>query len=148
VAAFGRLSYGIAVLHDVTRAARGRPRRLALGSFLVVAALCGGCSDKMAQTAAGLTGGDTQRGRETIERHRCGSCHTIAGIRGANGLVGPPLHGVASRAHLAGRLPNTPANLLRWIKNPQAVKPGNVMPDMGIGDRDARDISAYLYTLR
>jgi cytochrome c1 len=49
---------------------------------------------------------------------------------------------------LAGNLPNTPENLVRWIRQPQTIKPGNVMPDLGIGVRDARDIAAYLYTLR
>ena len=127
---------------------RACPRRLSIGALLIVAALAGGCSDKAPPTAARLTGGNPDRGQTAIERYRCGACHTIAGIRGANGVVGPPLNGIASRGTLAGRLPHTPANLLRWIKNPQQVEPGNVMPDMGIGDRDARDISAYLYTLR
>ena len=124
------------------------PKRHAALALLVVAVLLVGCSNEARRTAAGVTGGDADRGREAIERYRCGACHTIGGIRGANGLVGPPLNGIASRSDLAGRLPNTPANLLRWIKNPQQVEPGNVMPDMGIGDRDARNISAYLYTLR
>ena len=130
------------------RQPRGCARRLSIGALLVTAALAGGCSDKAPPTAAGLTGGNPDRGRTAIERYRCGACHTIAGIRGASGVVGPPLNGIASRRNLAGRLPNTPANLLRWIKNPQQVEPGSVMPDMAIGDRDARDISAYLYTLR
>ena len=45
-------------------------------------------------------------------------------------------------------LRNTPANLVRWIREPQAVVPGNAMPDMGVSEADARDIAAYLYTLR
>lgn len=45
-------------------------------------------------------------------------------------------------------MPNTPANLTRWIRDPQGVIPGNVMPDMNIGDIDSKDIAAYLYTLR
>lgn len=45
-------------------------------------------------------------------------------------------------------LRNTPDNLMSWLENPQRVVPGNVMPDMGITAQDARDIAAYLYTLR
>jgi cytochrome c1 len=45
---------------------------------------------------------------------------------------------------LAGRLPNGPENLERWLRGPQAVKPGSAMPDLGVTERDARDIAAYL----
>src|SRR5438093_1229200 len=66
----------------------------------------------------------------------------------ASGRVSPSLAGVASRAVIAGRLANTPDNLIRWIRDPQGVSPGTVMPNMGVGETDARDIAAYLYTLR
>lgn len=49
---------------------------------------------------------------------------------------------------VAGMLRNSPANLIRWIRDPQGVVPGNAMPDMGVTEADARDIAAYLYTLR
>ena len=45
-------------------------------------------------------------------------------------------------------LRNSPANLVRWIRDPQGVVPGNAMPNMGVSDAEARDIAAYLYTLR
>lgn len=122
--------------------------RLGGAAFLLATCLSGACSDAPDQSAAGLGGGDARRGHEVLERFRCGACHTIAGVSGANGLVGPPLAGIATRVSLAGGLPNTPDNLQRWIRNPQAIKPGSVMPNMGIGTRDARDMSAYLYTLR
>jgi cytochrome c1 len=66
----------------------------------------------------------------------------------ANGLVGPPLQHFAGRTIIAGLLPNTPANLVKWIRFPQEVVPGNAMPDGGLDDLQARDIAAYLYTLR
>jgi cytochrome c len=59
--------------------------------------------------------------------------------------VGPPLNGLSNRIYIAGRLPNTPRNLIRWIRYPQQIYPGNVMPDLGISNHDARDIAAYLY---
>jgi len=60
----------------------------------------------------------------------------------------PIARGVASRAGIAGRLANTPENLIRWIDAPQSFSPGSVMPDMGVTEADARDTAAYLYTLK
>ena len=91
--------------------------------------------------------GDPSRGAALISYYGCGSCHTIPGIGGANALVGPPLTHFANRVYVAGVLRNTPDNLVLWIRNPQKVVPGNVMPVLGIDDRDARDITAYLYTI-
>jgi putative membrane protein len=95
-----------------------------------------------------LTDADAGRGKVAIRRYGCGSCHTIPGITGANALVGPPLAQIASRVYIGGVLPNEPDNLIRWIENPPAVDPKTVMPYMGVTPRDARDIAAYLYTLR
>jgi cytochrome c len=95
-----------------------------------------------------LTGGDPDRGVSAIGRYGCASCHTIPGIRGADALVGPPLTRIASRSYLAGQLQNTPSNMVRWIEHPQHVEKGTVMPEMGVTENDARDIAAYLYTLR
>ena len=81
-----------------------------------------------------------------IEAFGCGSCHTIPGVDGADGRVGPNLAGIEDRWSIAGRLPNTPANLVRWIMDPQEVDPGTLMPDLGVPTQQARDIAAYLYS--
>lgn len=52
------------------------------------------------------------------------------------------------RTYVAGRLPNTPANLIDWIRDPQAIDPATAMPTIGLDEQQARDIAAYLYTLR
>ena len=78
----------------------------------------------------------------------CGACHTIPGITGADALVGPPLEKVGRRIFLAGYLRNTPDNMIAWLKNPQTILPGNAMPDMHLTQQQARDIAAYLYTLK
>jgi len=78
----------------------------------------------------------------------CGACHVIPGVTGATGMVGPPLDGWSRRVYIAGNLANTPENLVRWIRYPQAVEPGTAMPDLGVNEADARDIAAYLYSLR
>jgi cytochrome c2 len=101
-----------------------------------------------ARSAAGLTGGASSEGRRTIERYGCGGCHTISGIRGANGLVGPPLNGIGKRLYIGGVITNTPENMARWIQDPKAVDSLTVMPRLGVTLDQARDITAYLYTLK
>jgi cytochrome c2 len=96
--------------------------------------------------AAAVTGGDPARGEAMFIQYGCGSCHGLKHVRKASGAVGPPLDGIAVRAMLAGRLDNTPANLETWIRDPRKVSPGTAMPDLNVGQRDARDISAFLYT--
>jgi cytochrome c1 len=94
------------------------------------------------------TGGSPKRGEHALIAYGCGNCHTIPGVRGARGLVGPPLTDFARRSFIAGRLPNAPDNLIRWILNPQAVDDRTAMPMLNVRPGDARDIAAYLYTLR
>jgi cytochrome c2 len=102
-----------------------------------------------AQEAAHLTGGgNAGRGADAIRRYGCGACHTIPGIAGAKGQVGPPLAGMGGRAYIAGVLTNTPGNMIRWIVDPQAVDSLTAMPLLGVSATEARDIAAYLYTLR
>jgi cytochrome c len=116
--------------------------------LMIIGALAiAGCGDDAA-TARALTHGDPDRGKLAIRRHGCGTCHEIPRVGGATSHVGPSLDGVGSRLYLAGRLANTPDHLMEWIRFPQAVVPGNVMPDMAVTEGDARDIAAYLYTLR
>ncbi|HEX6804164.1 MAG TPA: c-type cytochrome [Terriglobales bacterium] len=92
-------------------------------------------------------GGNAAAGRDAIRKYGCYACHTIDGVAGAHGLVGPPLDGLATREYIAGELPNTAANLMRWIQHPHAVEPHTAMPEMNVSEQDSRDIAAYLYTL-
>lgn len=96
--------------------------------------------------AEAITGGDAGRGRAAFVAKGCGGCHSLGGVPQANGLVGPPLDGIAVRAMLAGRLENKPENLMRWIAEPQSVSPGTAMPDLSLSPRERRDIAAFLYT--
>jgi cytochrome c2 len=93
-------------------------------------------------------GGDPENGKLLLRQFACGSCHEIPGVAAARGKVGPPLEGVASRVYLAGVLPNTPENMAGFIRAPHKVDPRTAMPDLGITEPHARDIVAYLYTLR
>ncbi len=123
-------------------------RLIALCALAAVGTTLAGCNDESASSSAAATGGDAHRGRALIRQDGCGSCHTIPGIEDATGDVGPPLTAVGRRIYLAGLVRNTPDGMVAWLRNPQAIVPGNVMPNMQIDERDARDIAAYLYTLR
>jgi cytochrome c len=99
-------------------------------------------------TAEQITGGHVDAGKVAIKRYGCGACHQIPGISAAEGQVGPSLVAIGTRSEIAGVLVNNPQNLTRWLRHPQDVVSGNGMPDQGITEREARDIAAYLYTIR
>lgn len=130
---------------------RARPRRawiLPLAGLLIAAGVLAQqlSEEKDRRTRAELiTGGNVDRGKHLFVAYGCSGCHSLTGVPGARGLVGPTLDGIGSRAILAGRLENKPENLMRWIANPQAVSPGTAMPYLGITPRDQRDLAAFLY---
>lgn len=126
-------------------------------SLVMLAAGCllGGCGLLIGCTGGQETGGyrprmagDPAAGKALLQSYGCGSCHVIPGIRTARGLVGPPLLYYSRRTMIAGELPNTPDNLVRWIENPPAIEPGTAMPNLGVPDEKAKDMAAYLYTLQ
>ena len=87
------------------------------------------------------------RGRAVFLRGPCVMCHTIRGTP-AGSRVGPDLTHVASRAKIAGVLPNRRGYLAGWILNPQNLKPGTQMPPTPLESRDFHDLLAYLESLR
>ncbi len=92
--------------------------------------------------------GDPERGLQVFEEYGCHTCHAIPGVQRADSYVGPPLDRYAQRAFVGGVAPNIPSNLIRWIQSPQALNPDSAMPSLGVTESDARDMAAYLYTLR
>jgi len=97
--------------------------------------------------ATDLRLGDAETGRRVMQQYLCVTCHAIPGVVGANRHVGPPLGGIANQRYIAGILPNTPANLVRWLRDPSAIDPMSAMPDLDVSEQDARDMAAFLYTL-
>ena len=97
---------------------------------------------------ASAPGGDVENGRLLLRQFGCGSCHEIPGVATARGKVGPPLAGVATRVYIAGVLPNTPESMAAFIRSPQSAHPNTAMPDLGVTEAHARDMAAYLGTLR
>ena len=90
---------------------------------------------------------DPQRGRVALAQYACHACHMIPGVTGSPVHVGRSLDGLAQRKFIAGTLPNTPHNLVRWIRNPKAIDPDSAMPVQGVTEQDALDIASYLLTL-
>jgi cytochrome c2 len=92
--------------------------------------------------------GDPDRGHALVMRYGCLSCHSVPNSAGPQGLVGPSLDKIGRRSYIAGRFPNEEIRMTLWLQNPQRLKPGTVMPNLNVGERDARDMAAYLATLR
>jgi cytochrome c len=91
--------------------------------------------------------GDPARGRQLAVAYGCPACHVMPGLA-PRGLVGPQLDDIGSRSMIAGHFANEPIEMAEWLRHPQRMKPGTAMPDLGVGERDARDIAAFLATLR
>ncbi|HMO74847.1 MAG TPA: c-type cytochrome [Sphingopyxis sp.] len=88
------------------------------------------------------------RGRAAAERLGCGACHAMPGIDWPKGTVGPPLAGFGDRALIAGRFRNDAAVLAGFVRDAPALVPGTAMPPVAMTDDEARDIAAWLQSLR
>jgi cytochrome c oxidase subunit 2 len=89
-----------------------------------------------------------EAGRATFLSFSCVNCHTVSGTA-STGTFGPDLSHLMSRATLgSGVIPNTRENLRAWVKDPQAIKPGNLMPNMQLNSRELDEVVTYLSSLR
>lgn len=126
--------------------------RAALVAIVVATVLAvAACSNEGGATQTGsriVRGASPDAGKQQILRYGCGACHSIPGIKQANGLVAPPLTDFGKRGTIAGHFANTPDNLINWIANPQGMLPGNDMPNLGVTRNEARNIAAYLENLQ
>ena len=92
--------------------------------------------------------GDATKGRDLFLAKPCVGCHTIRGTTAA-GTIGPDLTHVGGRRSLAaGTLNMTPSDVASWVLDPQAIKPGALMPIVGVTPDEARLLAAYLTGLR
>jgi len=119
-------------------------RRLLLCALLLAA-----CNREDKQHLRNMTGGgDPAKGKAAVIRYGCTTCHTVPGVEGPRGMVGPSLDHLASRAFIGGKIQNTPTNLIAWLQDPQSLDPNSAMPNQGITAAEAKDIAAFLYTLK
>ena len=105
-------------------------------------------SDSNTSPASGFDGGDAARGKVALQQYACVSCHVIPGVVGANSPVGPSLAGIGSRKYLAGVIPNSTENMIRFLQSPQQLAPGTAMPNLGVAHEYASDIALFLDALR
>ncbi len=106
------------------------------------------CGASRRDSASRRIGGDPALGQVALQRYGCVDCHTIPGVPKAKGAIGPPLTSIGRRMFIVEKVPNTPENMMRWIQQPRSLAPNTKMPNLGVTDRDSRNIAAYLYTLR
>ena len=86
-------------------------------------------------------------GTRVFETTACINCHAVGGTN-ATGRFGPDLAHLMSRGTIAaGAAQNTKENLRMWIQNPDAIKPGSLMPAMQLTDADLEALVRYLETL-
>ncbi|HEX7113549.1 MAG TPA: hypothetical protein VF193_00305 [Steroidobacter sp.] len=112
---------------------------------LALALMLSGCDQPLSPPE--VQGGDAESGRAALRKYECGVCHVIPGVPGARGRVGPTLHAYSRRAYIAGRFPNEPDALTRWLLDPPALAPDTAMPRLPMTRKTALDIAAYLYSL-
>jgi mono/diheme cytochrome c family protein len=120
--------------------------------LLIAGGVAAGYQIKFTQKARAraieLTAGNPDLGRQLTRRYGCAGCHTIPGVPGSAGQVGPNLSGLAGRVYLGGVVNNTPDNMIQWIVNPREIDERSAMPATGISRTEARHVAAYLYTLQ
>ncbi len=95
--------------------------------------------------------GDVNNGKQLFQAKGCIACHAAPGVPGATGTIGPSLAGIGDpnkRPTLADGQSNTSEHLKRWIQDPQALKPGTMMPNLNLSDKESDDLVALLQSLR
>ena len=121
--------------------------RVSLPASILLLSACGEAPTP-SQAPRKVSGGDVKLGKRLMEQYQCGACHVIPDVAAASGRAGPPLEAFGRRSYFAGGIPNLPDPLARWLVDPPAMKPGTMMPAMGVSPAEARHMAAYLYTLR
>jgi cytochrome c oxidase subunit 2 len=100
------------------------------------------------QQQAAVQDSSVMTGRQIFEHTACINCHTVTGTP-ADGRFGPDLTHLMSRTTIAaGAAENTPENLRLWVKDPDRIKPGSLMPAMKLSDADLDAVVSYMETLR
>jgi cytochrome c oxidase subunit II len=84
-------------------------------------------------------------GEKLFTAKGCVACHSLYAVNAPKGMVGPNLANVGARSHIAaGTLKNTDENLAHWIRDPQGIKKGVLMPNLGVSEADAKTLAAFL----
>lgn len=118
---------------------------MSAAALAVGGADCGG-GDRSGPKYAELADASAERGEAALRRYGCDACHAIPGMPPPRIRAAAPIGEIATQGYIAGVLPSTPRNLVRWIRFPREVKTQTAMPDLGVSEAEAKDIAAYLYS--
>lgn len=131
----------------LSRIERSRIARMLRALLAIVAgALLAGCDGPPDRTPK-VDAADAQRGLQVVVEKGCAACHTFPDVDWPRGGLGPALAGFGRQSLIAGRLPNQPGVLIRFVRNAPALVPGIAMPAIPMSDQEALDVTAYLVTL-
>lgn len=138
---------------------RDHLRRTSLLGLAVLALALAACAPpappvapaKPVAAAGSTVNGDVNNGKTLFAQKGCIACHVAQGVPGATGTIGPNLNGIgdpAKRPTLADGAANSAEHVMEWIKDPQKLKPGTMMPNLQLSDKEATDLTAFLMTLK
>ena len=97
------------------------------------------------QGASTSQGADYATGEKLFTAKGCVACHALYAVNAPKGMVGPNLANVGARSYIAaGTLKNTDENLSHWIRDPQGIKKGVLMPNLGVTPAEAQALVAFL----
>jgi cytochrome c2 len=128
---------------------RRLPHALVIGALGLVAVACQGPPAAPAPPPP-PAGSPAAQGQTLLAQKGCGGCHVIPGVSGATGNIGPSLVGIASKTSVGdGAVPiQSRDDMVRWIVDPPAMKPGTQMPKLNLTPDEADRMVAYLELLR
>ena len=95
-----------------------------------------------------LSDASVANGLQLVVDKGCAACHTFPDVKWPRGGLGPALEGFGRQGLIAGRLPNQPGMLMQFVRRAPALVPGTAMPAIWMTDEEARDVTAYLLTLK
>jgi cytochrome c1 len=124
--------------------ARRAPALGLTGLFTLLLAACDGPPDRTPT----LSDADVKRGRQLVNDKGCVACHSFPDVQWPRGGLGPSLENFGRQGLIAGRLPNQPGVLVRFVRDAPAHLPGTAMPAIPMTDQEARDVTAYLLQLK
>jgi cytochrome c len=123
------------------------PRMCRYLALIFTSSMLGACAPERDYVPR-VIGGDADKGRAALARYECGVCHVIPGVPDAVGKVGPALDNYSRRSYVAGKFPNEPETLVRWIVDAPSMAPQTAMPAIAMSTQEAKHMAAYLYKSR
>lgn len=123
-------------------------RRSTPSCWLVLACVSLTACDGPPDRTPTLGDANAAKGRQLVADKGCVACHTFPDVKWPRGGLGPSLWDFGRQGLIAGRLPNQPGVLMQFVRNAPALVPGTAMPAISMTDEEARDVTAYLFTLK